>query len=91
MTDTNSRIGRFQDGWTIMARPKRQTQTTKVTLRFESGMARRLAVVSAATGRTKADILETLFNRAYGGWAVHTRQVPDIPPESPPSIEAKPA
>jgi hypothetical protein len=74
-----------------MARPKRQTQTTKVTLRFESGMARRLAVVSAATGRTKADILETLFNRAYGGWAVHTRQVPDIPPENPPNIAAKPA
>lgn len=66
-----------------MARPKRKTESTKVTLRFDSDMARRLAVVSAHTGKTKALILEELFNRAYGGWAVHRRPVPNIPPMEP--------
>jgi hypothetical protein len=57
-----------------MPRPKRQTVSTKVTLRLDSVAAKRLAVASAHTGRTKADLVGELITSAYSGWHVRAGQ-----------------
>jgi hypothetical protein len=57
-----------------MPRPKRQTVSTKVTLRLDSVAAKRLAVASAHTGRTKADLVAELITSAYSGWHVRAGQ-----------------
>lgn len=57
-----------------MPRPKRQTISTKVTLRLDSVAAKRLAVASAHTGRTKADLVGELITSAYSGWHVRAGQ-----------------
>lgn len=74
-----------------MARPKRPTPTTKLTLRFDSAAAKRLNVVAAALGISKSQVLERLFNQAYGGWSVHTRPVGTVQPEILPEVEKRPA
>ena len=66
-----------------MPRPKRQTSSTKVTLRLDSVAARRLAVASAHTGRTKADLVGELISAAYSGWHVRAGQAVPVAPRNP--------
>lgn len=65
-----------------MARPKKATPTTKVTLRLDGGAAKRLAVASAHTGRTKAELVGELINQAFPGWHVRGGQVGQVAPRS---------
>lgn len=67
-----------------MARPKRPTPTTKLTLRFDAAAAKRLNVVAAHLGMSKSQVLERLFSQAYSGWSVHTKPVGAVLPEVPP-------